>query len=201
LKQSQQQLEEIAQTVSVCTQCRLCDGRTITVPGEGAAQADLMFIGEGPGYHEDQQGRPFVGRSGDLLTKMIKAMGWERDEVFIGNVVKCRPPDNRKPLPDEMETCLPYLRQQIETIQPKVIVCLGKTALEGLFSTAEKIGITKLRGTWHHYGDIPVMPTFHPAYLLRSPGKKRDVWEDLQAVMEKMGKPLPPSPSDESESK
>jgi DNA polymerase len=141
-----------------------------------------MFIGEGPGREEDEQGIPFVGRAGQLLTDMIeKGMKIQRADVYIANVVKCRPPENRAPQEDEMETCVPYLDKQIEIIQPKVIVLLGATPLKGLIH--EKLGITKIRGKWLQYKGIPVMPTFHPAYLLRNPPAKREVWEDLKQVI------------------
>ncbi len=149
---------------------------------------ELMFIGEGPGESEDLQGRPFVGRSGELLTKIIEAMTFKREEVFIGNVVKCRPPENRKPHADEMETCLPFLARQVEIIRPKVIVTLGVTALTGLLPEHIKTPIGKIRGQWLEYRGIPVMPTLHPAFLLRQPTQKRLVWEDMQLVMAKFGR-------------
>lgn len=180
-------LEEIAKQISTCSGCGLHASRNKTVPGEGNAESpDVMFIGEGPGVDEDAQGRPFVGAAGQLLDKMIGAMGYRRDQVFIANIVKCRPPGNRVPLPDEMSACSPYLRKQIELIQPKIIVALGKTAVEGLLN--KPVAITRFRGTWCKYEGIDLMPTFHPAYLLRSPGKKREAWIDLQAVMAKLGK-------------
>jgi DNA polymerase len=148
-----------------------------------------MFIGEGPGAEEDAQGLPFVGKSGQLLDKMITAMGFDPREIYVANIVKCRPPENRKPDPNEMATCIHYLHEQIAIVRPKVIVALGATAVEGLLKLT---GISKLRGTWRLYkGEIPVMPTFHPAYLLRDPTKKRDTWEDLKLVMAKLGKPVP----------
>ncbi len=184
-------LEEITAHVLACRNCPLCQTRTNTVPGEGNADApDIMFIGEGPGADEDAQGRPFVGKAGQLLTKMIDAMGYSREEVFIANVVKCRPPNNRTPLPEEMEACLPYLRQQVELIRPRVIVGLGATAIKGLLG--KTAGITRLRGTWQEYGGIRLMPTFHPSYLLRDPSKKKDVWQDLQLVLKELGKEPPP---------
>ncbi len=185
-----QTLEEIAAHVSTCRNCPLGQTRTQTVPGEGKADApDILFVGEGPGADEDAQGRPFVGRAGQLLTKMIEAMGYGRDEVFIANVVKCRPPNNRTPLPEEMETCLPYLRQQIGLLKPRVIVGLGATAIKGLLG--KTAGITKLRGTWQEYGGIRLMPTFHPSYLLRDPSKKKVVWQDLQLVLKELGREPP----------
>jgi DNA polymerase len=157
--------------------------------GVGNPQAELMFIGEAPGADEDAQGEPFVGRAGQLLTKIIEAMGLSRSEVYIANVLKCRPPENRVPLPEETASCLPYLEKQIETIRPKVIVALGATALRALLDI--QIGITKMRGNWYTYRDIPIMPTFHPAYLLRNPPAKREVWEDMKAVLRKLGRPIP----------
>ncbi len=181
-------LSRIAGEVASCTSCRLCNSRANTVPGEGSPEAAVMFVGEGPGAEEDKQGRPFVGRAGDLLTKIIEAMQFRREDVFIANVVKCRPPGNRTPEPDEMETCLPFLRRQIQTIRPKVIVTLGKTALAGLLPEHSGTGISRIRGQWLEFQGIPVMPTFHPAYLLRSPTQKRPVWEDMQQVMKAFGK-------------
>ncbi|WP_233231582.1 uracil-DNA glycosylase [Tichowtungia aerotolerans] len=183
-------LEEIAKQISTCTGCGLHASRNKTVPGEGNGHhPDLMFIGEGPGADEDAQGRPFVGAAGQLLTKMIGAMGYTRDQIFIANIVKCRPPGNRVPLPDEMSACTPYLLKQIELIQPKIIIALGKTAVEGLLH--KPVAITRFRGTWCKYEGIDLMPTFHPAYLLRSPGKKREAWDDLQSVLAKLGKTPP----------
>ena len=185
-----QSLEDIATHVSVCRNCPLGEGRTNTVPGEGNADSpDIMFIGEGPGADEDAQGRPFVGKAGQLLTKMIEAMGYQREEVFIANIVKCRPPNNRAPLPEEMEACLPYLRQQIGLIKPKTIIGMGATAIKGLLG--KTVGITRLRGTWQEYEGIRLMPTFHPSYLLRDPSKKKDVWQDLQQVLKELGKEPP----------
>jgi DNA polymerase len=185
-------LAEIASRIKACTKCRLCKTRTNTVPGQGSANApDIMFIGEGPGADEDEQGLAFVGRAGQLLTKIIEAMGYTRDQVFIGNIVKCRPPDNRVPLPDEMASCIPYLHEQIKVIKPKLIVALGATAMKGLFG--ENVGgITKIRGRWMMFDGIEVMPTYHPAYLLRNPPAKKDVWEDLKVVLAKLGR-VPPA--------
>jgi len=183
-------LDEIKTHISTCQNCLLCAGRTHTVPGEGNTDSpDILFIGEGPGAEEDAQGRPFVGAAGQLLTKMIVAMGYQREQVFIANVVKCRPPNNRAPLPEEMEACLPYLRQQIGLIKPKVIVGLGATAIKCLLGKTS--GITRLRGTWQEYEGIRLMPTFHPSYLLRDPSKKKDVWQDLQLVLKELGKEPP----------
>ncbi len=183
-------LQGIARRIAACTDCGLCDTRTKTVPGQGSAHPDIAFIGEGPGYDEDQQGLAFVGEAGQLLTKMMDAMGYSRDEVWIGNIVKCRPPDNRTPADPEMQSCLPYLRAQLELLQPKVIVCLGATAVKGLLTTTEDI--TQMRGQWQSFEDIDVMPTFHPTYLLRNPAAKREAWNDLKAVLERLGRSVPP---------
>ncbi len=188
--------------VKSCRKCVLCQERTKTVFGQGSPDARLMFVGEGPGYDEDKQGLAFVGKAGQLLTKMIGAMGLTRDEVYICNVVKCRPPGNRTPNADEILACLPYLREQVETIQPELIVALGAPASKTLLNTAESI--SRLRGNFHEYflsgttgvgPSIPVMPTFHPAYLLRSPDEKRKAWDDLQQVMQRLGLPLQKSGS------
>ncbi len=179
-------LEAIAQRVASCQLCGLCKTRTRTVPGQGAPRPELMFIGEGPGADEDQQGLAFVGRAGKLLTKIIEAMGFQRDEVWIGNIVKCRPPNNRPPTPEEMNACLPYLKAQIALLQPKVIVCLGDTAVKGLFNP--QATISRLRGQWMNFEGIDTMPTYPPAYLLRNPSAKRDVWADMKAVLERLGR-------------
>lgn len=183
-------LREIAARIARCERCELARQRTQTVPGQGSVTPEIMFIGEGPGEEEDRQGLAFVGRAGQLLTRMIAAMGYTRDEVFIGNVVKCRPPGNRTPYPHEMEICLPYLEEQIAVLQPKVIVALGGTAVRGLLHIER--GITKLRGNWLEYKGIPVMPTYHPAYLLRNERAKPDVWKDLQEVLKFLGRKPPP---------
>ena len=173
-----------------CRNCVLCESRTRTVFGEGDPDAPVMFIGEGPGQHEDEQGRPFVGRSGELLNKQIQAMGFTREQVYIANVVKCRPPNNRTPLADEVDACWDYLRRQIQIIRPKVIITLGGPAAKLVLDTRE--GITRIRGTWHEYRGVeppvPVMPTFHPAYLLRSYTKENraKVWSDLKAALTKL---------------
>jgi uracil-DNA glycosylase family 4 len=183
-------LEALAAHVSSCTNCALCQTRNTTVPGEGNADSpDIMFVGEGPGAEEDAQGRPFVGKAGKLLDKMIDAMGYRRGEVYIANVVKCRPPENRKPLREEMDLCLPYLRQQIGLIQPKILVGLGGTAMEGLLG--RPVGITRMRGVWQEYAGIKLMPTYHPSYLLRDPAKKKDAWADLKLVLAELGKEPP----------
>ena len=157
--------------------------------GVGSPRAELMFIGEAPGADEDEQGEPFVGRAGQLLTKIIQAMGFARHEVYIANVLKCRPPDNRVPEPTEVANCLPYLIEQIELIQPKVMVGLGATAVKSLLDV--QLGITKMRGNWYTFRNIPIMPTFHPAYLLRNPPAKKEVWLDMQEVVRKLGREIP----------
>lgn len=183
-------LNVLAEEVRACTRCGLHRERTQAVFARGDGSAGVCFVGEGPGADEDAQGYPFVGAAGQLLDRMIVAMGLSRDEVYVCNIVKCRPPKNRKPEPEEMAACKPYLEEQIELVQPQVMVALGATAVQGLLGTSE--GITRLRGKWKLYrGRIPVMPTFHPAYLLRTPGAKREVWEDLQAVLRQMGRAIP----------
>lgn len=176
----QGQLEFFAKAIANCQLCRLSQGRTQVVFGVGNPDAELMFVGEAPGHDEDVQGEPFVGKAGQLLTKIIEAMGFKRSDVYIGNVNKCRPPENRAPLPDEMDTCRPFLLRQIDIIQPKIICLLGATAVRGLLQSKE--GITKIRGQFLRWRGILVMPTFHPAYLLRNPAEKRTVWEDVQKV-------------------
>ena len=191
-------LATVAGEIATCTACGLCRGRTKTVPGEGSPDADLVFIGEGPGHDEDVSGRPFVGRAGQLLTKMITAMGLTREDVFIGNVVKCRPPNNRTPMPDEVGACWDYLLRQLQIIRPKFIVTLGNPSTKKLLDTAA--GITRLRGTWQvlpewapGLGGIAVMPTFHPSYVLRryDQDTRGKVWHDLQQVMAHLGLTLP----------
>ena len=180
-------LDEIAGQIRVCSACPLHSLRKNTVPGEGNPnRPDILFVGEGPGADEDSLGRPFVGEAGRLLDKMIEAMGYKREAVFIANIVKCRPPDNRPPRPEEMTACVPYLKAQIALIQPKIIVALGKTAVQGLLQ--EEVAITKFRGTWCKYEGIDLMPTYHPAFLLRSPGHKGEAWADLKAVLAQLGK-------------
>ena len=182
-----QALAGVREELGDCTRCKLHGGRKTIVFGEGDPNSALVFVGEGPGYEEDQQGRPFVGAAGQLLTDIIvKGMKLRREDVYICNIVKCRPPDNRNPEPDEIEACEPFLIKQLQAIKPKVIVALGNVAAKTLLKTAE--GITKLRGKWHTYQGIPLMPTFHPAYLLRSPGDKALVWKDIQQVMREMEK-------------
>ncbi|MHC4597452.1 MAG: uracil-DNA glycosylase [Planctomycetota bacterium] len=176
---------------SPCNACTLWEGRTNLVFGEGSAGAELVFVGEAPGAEEDRQGRPFVGRAGQLLTRIIEAMGFRRDEVYIANVLKCRPPNNRDPSPGEVASCLPALRKQIEIIDPKMIVTLGKHAVAALSELPPGRGITKIRGEVLEFDGRPLMPTFHPAYLLRNPGEKRKVWEDMKRVLKALGRPVP----------
>lgn len=168
-----------------CTRCKLHRGRTTIVFGDGNASTDLMFIGEGPGRDEDIQGLPFVGRAGKLLTQMIEAMGLQRKDVYICNVVKCRPPENRTPEKDEISTCSPFLLRQIEVINPRVIVCLGSVAAQTLLETNR--GITHYRGEWLDFQGRKLLATYHPAYLLRNPSAKGEVWKDLQKVMAELG--------------
>ena len=190
-------IAEIQTRAMACVKCpNLATSRKTVVFGVGNADAELMFVGEAPGADEDAQGEPFVGAAGQLLTKIIKAMGLSRKTVYIANILKCRPdmppqtPGNRKPTADEMKTCMPYLLEQIDVIKPKVIVALGATAVEGLLGKTE--GITKLRGNFKSFRDTPLMPTFHPAYLLRNQAmsEKRKVWEDMLQVMEKLHLPV-----------
>ncbi len=182
--------EALSQIVMECKKCRLCEGRNKVVFGAGKTESPLIvFVGEGPGAEEDRLGEPFVGKAGNLLTAAItKGMGLTRADVFICNVVKCRPPQNRIPLPDEVENCKPYLFRQLELLRPKVIVTLGGPA--SLLLTGESVGITKIRGRWFHWQGIKLMPTFHPAYLLRNPPAKKEFWEDLQEVMKEVGLPI-----------
>ena len=180
----------LAARVKACTKCsELAQCRKNVVFGVGNEHAELMFVGEAPGADEDEQGEPFVGRAGQLLTKIIEAMGYRRADVYIANVLKCRPPQNRTPLPDEMNNCRPYLLEQIDAIKPKVIVALGATAVRALLDV--QLGITKMRGNWYTFHNTPIMPTFHPAYLLRNPPAKREVWEDMKTVLTKLGRPIP----------
>jgi DNA polymerase len=178
-------LPRIREDIGDCTRCKLHKGRTKIVFGTGNPNADLMFVGEGPGRDEDLSGEPFVGRAGKLLTDMIKAMGLQREDVYIANVVKCRPPENRLPERDEIATCSPYLMRQIDTIKPKVICTLGSCSAQTLLQTAQ--GISKLRGEWFDFRGTKLMPTYHPAYLLRNPAAKPEVWKDLQKVMAVLG--------------
>jgi uracil-DNA glycosylase family 4 len=188
---------ELQKRALACVKCpHLASSRKNVVFGVGSIDAQLMFVGEAPGADEDERGEPFVGRAGQLLTKIIQATGLSRADVYIANILKCRPDTpgqsagNRKPTPDEMATCIPYLHEQIDLIRPKVLVALGATAVEGLLG--KTLGIMKLRGNWQTYRGTPLMPTFHPAYLLRNQAmsEKRKVWEDMLAVMEKLGMPI-----------
>ena len=185
LTPSNETFEQIWSEIGNCTRCPLHEGRTNIVHTEGNRKARLMFVGEAPGADEDDQARPFVGRAGQLLTKIIEAIGLKRDSVLIGNVNRCRPPGNRPPTPQEASMCRPFLLREIAIVQPKVIVTLGNTAMKNLLGTNE--GITKARGKFQDYKGIKVMPTFHPAYLLRDPSKKRETWEDLKKVRDYLG--------------
>ncbi len=185
-------LAQVREALGECTRCRLSQGRNRIVFGEGDPDADLLFVGEGPGAEEDRQGVPFVGRAGELLTQMIeKGLGLARSQVYICNIVKCRPPKNRAPLGDEAATCRPYLDGQIAAVRPRVIVALGKPASSLLLG--RDVAITRVRGTWHEYRGIPVMPTFHPAFILRqyTPENRRLVWEDLKAALARSRNPSP----------
>jgi DNA polymerase len=181
-------LEDIRAEIGNCTRCTLCEERTNIVHSEGNPHARLMFVGEAPGADEDAKSRPFVGRAGQLLTKIIEAIGMTREEVFIGNVNRCRPPMNRQPTITEAETCRPFLLREIAVVKPEVIVVMGNTAMRNLLDT--KVGITKLRGTFQDLNGIKVMPTFHPAYLLRDPSKKRETWDDMKKVRDYLDKKI-----------
>jgi DNA polymerase len=180
LPESTETIEEIRADIGNCIRCPLHEGRTKIVHTTGNFQADLLFIGEAPGANEDAEGKPFVGRAGQLLNKIIEAIGLKREDVLVGNVNRCRPPQNRTPTLLEAETCKPFLLREIAVVRPKVVVVLGNTATQNLLNT--KTGITKLRGEFQDYFGIKVMPTFHPAYLLRDPSKKRETWEDMKKV-------------------
>ncbi|MBA3687195.1 MAG: uracil-DNA glycosylase [Planctomycetes bacterium] len=180
----------IAAVAATCRRCPLCTTRTTVVPGEGSATAQLLFIGEAPGAEEDASGRPFVGPAGELLDRMIVAMGLSRAEVFITNVVKCRPPGNRVPEPNEVATCMPFLRAQIAALKPRIICTLGNVPLKALFGE-EVPGITRSRGQKMSYQGIPVIPTFHPSYLLRNPAAKKPCWDDLRVVLRELGRTPP----------
>ena len=181
--QESQSLEALRAAIGDCRRCKLASGRTNLVFGVGNPRANVMFVGEGPGRDEDLRGEPFVGRAGQLLTDIItKGMKLKREDVYIANVVKCRPPNNRDPEPDEVEACEPFLKKQVDLVHPKVIVALGRFAVQCLLRSKQPI--TRLRGQWHEYEGIRLMPTFHPAYLLRNPGDKKLVWEDIQKVIE-----------------
>jgi len=183
-------LQEVRKELGDCQRCKLARGRTKIVFGVGNPKAELVFVGEGPGAEEDAQGLPFVGAAGQLLTKMIEAMGLRREQVYICNVVKCRPPGNRDPEPDEIEACEPFLKAQLAAIRPKAIVALGRFAVQTLLR--DKTPITRQRGRWREFDGIQLMPTFHPAYLLRNPSEKRHAWADLQQVMKFLEKAAPP---------
>jgi DNA polymerase len=185
-----QRLAIVADQAAACTSCVLHQGRTKSVFARGNPEAELMFIGEGPGYNEDQQGLPFVGPAGQLLDRMIAAMGYRSDDVYICNVVKCRPPQNRTPHPEEAAACAPFLAEQLAAVAPRVIVALGRCATENLGLMPANGG--RWRGAFREYQGIPVMPTYHPAFLLRSPQFKRQVWDDLQLVMAQLGRPTSP---------
>jgi uracil-DNA glycosylase family 4 len=190
-------LAKVRVEIGDCHRCKLCERRTHIVFGVGNPRAALMFVGEGPGEEEDRQGEPFVGRAGQLLTEIItKGMGLRRSDVYIANVVKCRPPGNRNPEPDEIAACQPFLLAQVDAVDPQVIVALGKFAAQTLLETATPI--SQLRGRWFSYRGRRLMPTFHPSYLLRNPADKKLVWEDVQLVMQELGLPLPKSSAKES---
>lgn len=190
-KKSKQKMtfDQLKIKIDRCKRCELSQTRTQTVFGVGNKKASLMFVGEAPGADEDAQGEPFVGRAGKLLTKIIEAMSLTRQDVFIANVLKCRPPDNRNPKPEEIKQCEPYLMQQIEFIKPKYICALGTFAAQTLLKT--DVTISKLRGKFHDYQGIPLLATYHPSYLLRNPSAKKEVWEDMQKLMHKLGLKLP----------
>ena len=192
LERRRTELQRLAQVVSGCPRCKqLVSTRTQTVFADGSPGAQLCFIGEAPGADEDAQGVPFVGAAGQLLNKIIAAMGFTREEVYICNIIKCRPPGNRTPLPDEVANCREYLDRQLELAQPRFIVALGGTAATNLLQTTLALG--KLRGKFHDYKGIPVVVTYHPAYLLphRAPEKKKEVWDDMKMLLAKMGRPVP----------
>jgi len=178
-------LSDIRRELKDCRRCELSSKRTKIVFGDGCEQARLVFVGEGPGYEEDKQGKPFVGAAGKLLNRILEAMHLSREDVYICNIVKCRPPNNRNPKPEEISTCVPFLERQIRAIEPEFICALGKFAAQTLLQ--EEKPISRLRGQFHTYQGIPVMPTYHPAYLLRNPGSKRDVWNDMQQLMKRLG--------------
>ncbi len=177
-------LSQASSEAMACTRCRLAGGRNSVVFGSGSADADLMFIGEGPGAEEDKQGLPFVGRAGELLTKIIEAIEMRRDEVYIANIVKCRPPGNRDPQPDEVAACRGFLERQIDLVRPRILVALGRIAAQTLLGTETPIG--RLRGQWFAVREVPMMVTYHPAALLRNPSLKRPTWEDMQQVRDRL---------------
>jgi DNA polymerase len=184
------ELKVLSESVAACTRCSdLVRNRTHTVFGVGPIDVELCLIGEGPGQEEDRRGEPFVGAAGQLLNRIIAACGFQREEVYICNIVKCQPPRNRQPLPDEAANCRAFLDRQLDLVRPKFICALGATAVQNLLGTS--MGITRLRGSFQEYRGIPVMCTFHPAYLLRTPEKKREVWEDMKKLLQRMGRPIP----------
>lgn len=181
-------LRELREAIGDCQRCGLCKGRKNLVFGQGNPDAELMFIGEAPGREEDIQGLPFVGDAGRLLTRLIKRMGFEREGVYIGNIIKCRPPLNRDPQEDEIDTCMPFIKEQIRIISPRVIISLGRVSAQTLVGL--KTPISRLRGRFYEFEDTPLMPTFHPAYLLRNPRDKMLVWADAQKVLARLGRPV-----------
>ncbi len=189
-EERRRELTVLAETVSGCTRCKgLAATRTQTVFGVGGIDPDICFVGEAPGADEDAQGEPFVGKAGQLLTRIIEAMGLKREDVYICNILRCRPPGNRQPLPDEADNCREYLDKTLELVRPRYICALGATAVKYLLGNST--GITKLRGRFLDYRGTPVLCTFHPSYLLRDPTKKREVWEDMKALLTRLGKPIP----------
>lgn len=182
-------LNKLRQEAAGCKECPLYKTANNLVFGVGNPLAEIVFVGEAPGEEEDLQGEPFVGRAGQLLTRIIRAMGLAREDVYIANTLKHRPPNNRNPLPDEIKACTPWLDRQMDIIRPKVIITLGKFSTEYLSGNPE--GITRVRGRWHEWRGIPLMPTFHPSYLLRTPSAKRLVWDDMKAVLGRIGRPIP----------
>lgn len=190
LEQRKHALTVLAETVSKCSLCpELYSTRTQTVFADGQAGAEVCFVGEAPGYNEDKQGVPFVGRAGELLDKIIVASGFRREDVYICNTIKCRPPNNRDPLPEEAKNCSEYFREQIELVAPKFIVALGRVGAQNLLGVKTPLG--KLRGNFHDYRGTPVLVTYHPASLLRNPAQKRDVWDDMKMLLREMGRPIP----------
>ncbi len=191
-QQTPDPLEILSADLQGCQRCKLCQTRKTIVIGEGNPKAEILFIGEGPGEQEDLQGRPFVGKAGQLLDRMMAAIQLDRSQVYIANVLKCRPPGNRNPEPDEIGACSPFLHRQIDAIRPKIIVALGKFAAQTLLNTEERI--SSLRGRFHAYRGAKLMPTFHPAYLLRNPASKKEAWIDLQLVAKEAGIEIPKRP-------
>jgi uracil-DNA glycosylase len=188
----ERKLKTVAQRVAACTRCEeLASSRTQTVFGVGNPDASVMFIGEAPGADEDAQGEPFVGRAGQLLTKIIEACGWKREEIYICNILRCRPPGNRTPLPQEAENCREYLDEQIAIVDPEYIVCWGACAAHNLLGTTGALG--RMRQRWYQHGRAKVLCTYHPSYLLRNPSAKKPVWEDMKFLLAEMGLPVPGS--------